>query len=64
MVRSTCVKCSSSSFELVEAKIDNAQFKHCFVQCRSCGGVVGVLPICDIESLIRELAGKLNVHLG
>jgi excinuclease UvrABC ATPase subunit len=59
MAYSTCVKCGGTSFELKEAHIANVNFKQNFVQCSSCGGVVGVIPHDDVGTLIRELAARL-----
>lgn len=41
MAVSTCVKCGGKSFELKPAKPKDSNFKLYFVQCASCGGVVG-----------------------
>jgi hypothetical protein len=48
MATSTCVKCGGRHFELKEASPTNSQFKVNFVQCASCGGVVGVLDYYNI----------------
>jgi hypothetical protein len=63
MATSRCPKCASSSFELENFTPRNSEFKLSFVQCSSCGAVVGVLDYYNIGQLIHDLAKKLNVHL-
>lgn len=65
MAISKCPKadCNSSSFELVSANIRGSNFKLHFVQCSSCGAVIGALDYYNIGSLIHNLAEKLNVRL-
>lgn len=63
MAISTCIKCGKSSFEIVEKEPFNSEFKLNFVQCSSCGGVVGVLDYFNTGELVMKLAEKLNVHL-
>jgi hypothetical protein len=43
MATSKCGHCDGHSFELKEAKIKGAAFKHYFVQCESCGAPVASL---------------------
>jgi translation initiation factor 2 beta subunit (eIF-2beta)/eIF-5 len=50
-------------FEVVEKEPTHSNFKLLFVQCSSCGAVVGVLDHYNIGSLIHDLAEKLNVEL-
>lgn len=55
MGSSRCVKCDSTSFELQEADIAGTSFRLLFVQCASCGGVVGVHDRNNIgEMLMRQ----------
>ncbi len=63
MATSNCVKCSSTSFEVVDSSPHNSNFKLQFVQCASCGSVVGVLEYFNIGALLEKLAKKLNVDL-
>ena len=70
MALSSCTKCNSHSFELIENSPLNSDFKVWFVQCSSCGCVVGVLPYFDIASLIytqneaiKKIAQALNVYV-
>ena len=59
---STCIKCGNHIFELVEQEPINAAFRLNFVQCSSCGGVVGVLDHFNIAQLISEFAKKLGAR--
>lgn len=63
MAMSTCVKCGSTRFEIKLAEPHNSNFKVNFVQCSSCGGVVGVMEYYSTGGLIKDLAKKLNVSL-
>lgn len=56
-------KCESNHFELVEYTPQKSRFKLMFVQCGSCGTVVGVLDFYNIGNLIHEFAEKLGVKL-
>lgn len=65
MALSTCPKsgCNSHFFEIVEHTPSDSRFKHNFVQCSSCGTVVGVLDFYNIGQLIYRLAAKLKIKL-
>ena len=43
MAKSTCPMCRTREFEMVESKPKNSRFSVNFVQCSTCGTVVGVL---------------------
>lgn len=60
MATSTCVKCESTRFELKQAKITGAAFILFFVQCASCGGVVGTVEAENIGAKLDKLARKLG----
>ena len=64
MANSTCPKCSSNSFEMKEAKIRNSAYRLYFVQCASCGAVVGVQEFENIGALIYKLAKKMGINLN
>ncbi|MDO9536433.1 MAG: hypothetical protein Q7J85_14160 [Bacillota bacterium] len=53
-----CPKCDNHSFEMVEAEPKNCRFKVMFVQCSSCGAVVGVMDFFNLSTLIHELNDK------
>ncbi len=63
MAQSTCVKCGNHRFELKEAEPDKAAFKLMFVQCTSCGGVIGVTEYHNIGALVHKMAEKLGVRV-
>ena len=41
MAISTCPKCDSHYFEMKEAEPNGSKYKIMFIQCSSCGAVVG-----------------------
>ena len=64
MAISTCVKCGGKEFEVITVNgVRNAVLNMRFVQCASCGGVIGVLEFDDNNMLIETLAHKLGVTL-
>lgn len=63
MAISTCVKCDGHSFQVVEKDLIGAQYKLMFVQCSSCGGVVGVTEYYNTGALIHKLAKALKINL-
>lgn len=63
MANSTCVKCGSTSFEIMENSPSGSNFKFMFVQCSSCGGVVGVMDYYNIGKLLEILGKKLGVDI-
>ncbi len=63
MAVSTCTKCDNTQFELKEVTPRDSEFILSFIQCTSCGGVIGVIDFYNVGELIHQLAGKLNVSL-
>lgn len=63
MATSKCSSCSSSRFELKEAEPANSRFKINFIQCASCGSVVGVMDYQSVPSLLDKIASKLGIKL-
>ena len=70
MARSTCAKCSGTTFELVENEPVGGKFKYFFVQCNKCGAVIGVQEFFNAGSLlhkqgaaIKKIAAALNVSV-
>ena len=74
MAQSTCVKCGNTRFELVlvdKPTLNGSKYKFNFVQCASCGGVIGVL---DYENIgdrvesngkaIKKIANKIGVDVS
>lgn len=63
MARSTCPKCDSTRFEVAVAEPKDSRFKVNFVQCASCGAVVGVMDYYNVPSLLDKIAAKLGFKL-
>jgi len=71
MALSTCIKCGGTSFEVVEKEPRHSAFKLMFVQCSSCGGVVGVIEYENIgarldnqDAALKKIANQLGVHVS
>lgn len=63
MARSSCPKCGGHRFEMSEFEPEHSRFKIMFIQCASCGTVVGVTDFHNIPVLLGKLAKKLGVKL-
>jgi excinuclease UvrABC ATPase subunit len=63
MAYSKCIKCDSTFFEVREAEPRGSNFKMMFIQCASCGGVVGVADYFNTYAILEKLASKLGVQL-
>lgn len=69
MATSKCPKCESTSFELKASDstgrnvIDGTVYAYAFIQCRSCGAVVGVVDGHHVPSLLEKIAAKLGFNL-
>lgn len=61
MAKSTCVKCGGSRFEMTENSPANSRYKFMFIQCSSCGGVVGVVDYYHLPSLLHQIQEKLGI---
>lgn len=48
MAQFRCIKCDASRFELKLVEPAGASFKYYFVQCASCGGVIGVVEFYNV----------------
>ncbi len=68
MARSSCPRCSHGSFQMVEANVVDATYRLLFIQCSSCGSVVGTQSYFDpgylskkneeaLAELLRQFAG-------
>lgn len=62
-MQSRCPKCGNTAFELVETPVKNAKYKYYFIQCSSCGCVVGTKEYFNVGALLQKLAEKLNINL-
>ena len=63
MAVSTCIKCEGTEFEVAESQPKNSRFKLLFVQCSSCGGVVGALEHTNVSALLHLISTKLKIKL-
>jgi hypothetical protein len=64
MALSTCIKCSAvNSFEVKETTPHGSRYKVWLVQCRMCGGVVGVMEYFSTHALLKKIADRLGVNL-
>lgn len=63
MAMSTCPKCSSHRFEMAENEPSGARFKQMFIQCASCGAVVGVTTFHNIPTLLGKIGEKLGIDI-
>ena len=62
VTKSSCIKCGHKRFEFELAEPERSRVKVYFVQCASCGGVVGVVPFHDTNTLLARMADKLGIH--
>jgi hypothetical protein len=54
MTWSTCAKCGSHSFQLVENEPSGSNFKLMFIQCSSCGAPIGVQDYYNTGALLQK----------
>lgn len=56
MAKPTCVKCGHETFEMMLVNMpETALTKYNFIQCANCGGVVAVVPVCDIAADLAKI---------
>jgi hypothetical protein len=60
MAKSTCPKCEHGRFEVKVVEPDGSEYKEVFVQCSSCGGVVGVMGYLDAGVLVQNQQKELE----
>ena len=58
MAKPKCVKCDSNTFEHQLSKIESKPFL--FVQCKNCGGVVGVIDHENPNDWLRMIYDRLD----
>jgi hypothetical protein len=63
MAQPMCPKCERKIFEIKELSPKNSKWKYNFVQCATCGCVVGVVDYYNLGALIHRLASKMNIDL-
>lgn len=63
--------CSSQSFEIKEVKLGKSKYPYSFVQCSSCGVVVGVIDSRNLVAMlleqnkaIQKIARALNININ
>ena len=67
MALSTCVKCGKGIFELSKNTPNKSAFWYQFIQCASCGGVVGVVDGYNIGAKLQlqdEALRQIAKHVG
>ena len=65
MVTSKCGSCEGTEFEMVQQDdVRGSRYKLMFVQCASCGAVVGVTTHEHIPTLIHGLTGLVNALIA
>ena len=65
MAQSKCPCCASTRFEMVaNQNVNKAKNVIMFIQCASCGAVVGTESYYDIPVLLDKIAKKLGVNLN
>jgi transcription initiation factor TFIIIB Brf1 subunit/transcription initiation factor TFIIB len=65
MANSKCPKCESTSFEVVINSPKGSAYKMAFVQCSSCGCVVGIMDYYNIGTKVSDLEKKIdNLSFG
>lgn len=62
MAISTCAKCNNHQFEMVENSPRNSRFKYMFIQCSSCGSVVGITEYNNIGIMLEKIFKKLGIY--
>ncbi|AWL29002.1 hypothetical protein DJ533_10710 [Acinetobacter defluvii] len=61
MATSKCGNCNSASFELeIKSDVKGSAYPFTFIQCSSCGSVVGVLEEKNSEWLLSQLRKKIE----
>jgi len=63
MATSKCAKCDSTRFEMKENTPSGTRLKMQFIQCASCGAVVGTTDYYNVPLMLKELAEKMGFNL-
>lgn len=70
MASSSCPKCGNHTFEVQQVEPIRSAYKLMFVQCTSCGGVIGVLDFFNIgakltkqDEALKKIARALNISV-
>lgn len=54
MASSKCPSCGSHSFEMVEKEPHHSNYKYMFIQCSSCGSVLGTTEFFNLGKLLKD----------
>ena len=57
-------ECGGTTFELKENTPRTSRFKYMFVQCSSCGTVVGVLDYFNIGNVLEKICKKIGIDIN
>ena len=70
MASSSCPKCGNHTFEMQVVEPHGSNYKLNFVQCASCGAVVGVLDYFNVgarlakqDEALKKIAQKIGVFI-
>lgn len=63
MAASKCPKCESTRFELKTGEPTGSRFKVNYIQCASCGTVVGVTDYYNTSSLLEKIGNKIGIDI-
>jgi hypothetical protein len=63
MATSTCIKCGGTRFELKTNDILGSNFMINFIQCSSCGGVVGAMDYFAVGVYVKAIAEHLKIKV-
>lgn len=70
MAEPACPRCGEHTFEMVEGAPLNSHLKVMFMQCATCGAVVGLMDLMNLGGmlleqgrLLRKIAQALGVEL-
>jgi uncharacterized Zn finger protein len=58
MAESICPNCRFNRFEVAKNKLQNSDKEVFFIQCASCGAVLGIVNDSNSEKVINELEEK------
>lgn len=63
MAMSCCPKCGNTNFSVVEGTPNGSNYVYTYVQCSSCGAVVGVMDYFSISTKIDSLEKELKKEI-
>lgn len=63
MATSTCPKCTSTTFEIKMNEPRGSRFKVFFIQCTSCGAVVGTMEYYNTAVMLEKIGKKLGIDI-